>query len=55
MKLRYEAFLDGKLGFRQIDQVLERVLASGQVPHLPLHDLESLLEQDRLARQLAQA
>ena len=54
-EIAVQAFLDGKLGFRQIDQLLERVLASGQVPHLPLSDLESLLEQDRLARQLAQA
>lgn len=46
------AFLDGKIGFRQIDQVLQEVLQ--QVPHQQLNDLEHLWRQDAEARLVAE-
>lgn len=46
------AFLEGKIGFRQIDQVLQEVLQ--QVPHQELRELEHLWQQDQQARIVAQ-
>jgi len=46
-----EAFLNQKIGFRMIDQVIARVMDT--LPHGPLADLDSLIEQDKLARTVA--
>jgi 1-deoxy-D-xylulose-5-phosphate reductoisomerase len=43
-----QAFLDRQIGFRMIDQVVERVLH--QMPNRTVTDVESLLEADRQAR-----
>ncbi|KIF82580.1 1-deoxy-D-xylulose-5-phosphate reductoisomerase [Noviherbaspirillum autotrophicum] len=48
-----EAFLDRKIGFRAIDRVITQVM--DQVPHGEAGDVEGLLEQDRRAREAAQA
>ncbi len=48
-----EAFLNRKIGFRAIDNVIARVM--DRVPHGEAGDVEALLEQDRLAREAAQA
>jgi 1-deoxy-D-xylulose-5-phosphate reductoisomerase len=44
-----QAFLDRRIGFRMIDQVIARVLDKVQI-HASVSCVESLLEQDRLAR-----
>ena len=46
-----QAFLNQKIGFRMIDQVIARVM--DKLPHGPLGDLDSLIEQDKLARSVA--
>jgi 1-deoxy-D-xylulose-5-phosphate reductoisomerase len=46
-----QAFLDRRIGFRMIDRVIERVLQ--KMPGVQVKDVESLLEQDRQARELA--
>ncbi|MFC5475212.1 1-deoxy-D-xylulose-5-phosphate reductoisomerase [Paraherbaspirillum soli] len=49
-EIAVQAFLDGKIGFRMIDQLIARTMDK-----LPLHavtDINSLLEQDLLARQV---
>ncbi|KAF3996258.1 1-deoxy-D-xylulose-5-phosphate reductoisomerase [Glaciimonas immobilis] len=43
-----EAFLDGKIGFRMIDQLISRTMDT--LPICSVTDIDSLLEQDRLAR-----
>ncbi|MGS0740320.1 1-deoxy-D-xylulose-5-phosphate reductoisomerase [Glaciimonas sp. GG7] len=43
-----EAFLDEKIGFRMIDQLIARTM--DQLPLCPVSDIQSLLEQDQLAR-----
>ncbi len=48
-----DAFLNMKLGFRKIDQLIARVL--DKVPNQSVQDIASLLEQDQLARKTAQA
>jgi 1-deoxy-D-xylulose-5-phosphate reductoisomerase len=48
-----QAFLDRKIGFRAIDRVIARVMEA--VPHGDVADIDSLLEQDRLARAAAQS
>jgi 1-deoxy-D-xylulose-5-phosphate reductoisomerase len=48
-----QAFLDRKIGFRAIDRVIARVMQA--VPHGDVADIDSLLEQDRLARAAAQS
>jgi 1-deoxy-D-xylulose-5-phosphate reductoisomerase len=48
-----QAFLDRKIGFRAIDRVIARVMQA--VPHGDVADIDSLLEQDRLARATAQS
>lgn len=45
------AFLNREIGFRMIDQLIARVM--DELTHEPVHDVESLLEQDARARQLA--
>lgn len=48
-----QAFLDEKIGFRQIDRILQEVLA--RVPQGAVADLDSLLAQDAHARACAQS
>ncbi|QDZ27604.1 1-deoxy-D-xylulose-5-phosphate reductoisomerase [Noviherbaspirillum sp. UKPF54] len=48
-----EAFLDRKIGFRAIDRLIAQVM--DRVPHGEAGDVGTLLEQDRRARQAAQA
>jgi 1-deoxy-D-xylulose-5-phosphate reductoisomerase len=43
-----QAFLNQEIGFRMIDQVIARVM--DKLPHAPLADIDSLIEQDQLAR-----
>lgn len=45
-----QAFLDRQIGFRMIDQLIERVL--GRLPHRDVTSLEDVLEHDRQAREL---
>ncbi|RXZ39080.1 1-deoxy-D-xylulose-5-phosphate reductoisomerase [Oxalobacteraceae bacterium CAVE-383] len=45
------AFLDGEIGFRAIDRVIENVLQ--RIPAAPVTDIETLFEQDREARAVA--
>lgn len=47
------AFLAGRIGFRMIDQIIDKVL--NQVSVVAFHDVESLLVQDQLARMHANA
>jgi 1-deoxy-D-xylulose-5-phosphate reductoisomerase len=46
-----EAFLNGEIGFRMIDQLIARVMDA--LPAEPVSDIDALLEQDRRARSLA--
>lgn len=46
-----EAFLDRKIGFRMIDQLITRVM--DQMPTREINHLDELHEQDRQARQIA--
>jgi 1-deoxy-D-xylulose-5-phosphate reductoisomerase len=46
-----EAFLDRQIGFRMIDQVIARVL--DQLPNHAVTDIDSLVEQDRRAREVS--
>ncbi len=46
-----QAFLDLRIGFRQIDRVIARVMQ--QVPHGAVDSIEALMEQDALARAAA--
>jgi len=46
-----EAFLNRQIGFRMIDQLIDRVM--NVIPHEPVADIGALLEQDRRARVLA--
>ncbi|GAA4029896.1 1-deoxy-D-xylulose-5-phosphate reductoisomerase [Actimicrobium antarcticum] len=48
-----EAFLDGRIGFRQIDQLISRVMHAATPEAVA--DIAGLFEQDRHARQLANA
>ncbi|MGH8810145.1 MAG: 1-deoxy-D-xylulose-5-phosphate reductoisomerase, partial [Noviherbaspirillum sp.] len=48
-----DAFLERKIGFREIDRLIARVMH--QLPHGEVTDIEALLEQDRLAREAAQS
>lgn len=45
------AFLDQRIGFRKIDELIEKVL--NRVPSVAIESVESLLEQDQLARSAA--
>lgn len=46
-----DAFLNLKIGFRMIDQLIARVM--DMLPHRPVTDIDDLIEQDRHARQVA--
>ena len=46
-----QAFLDRKIGFRKIDQVIARVLE--RVTRVEVTNIEALLEQDQIARAVA--
>jgi len=48
-----QAFLDGRIGFRMIDQIIARTLDKLPVTDLP--DLDAIFEQDRRARAVAEA
>lgn len=48
-----EAFLDRKLGFREIDRLIARVMDA--LPHTEITDIGALLEQDRRAREAARS
>lgn len=45
-----QAFLDRKIGFRAIDQLIARVM--DKLPHGEVTDIETLFEQDRRAREI---
>ncbi|MEN3295216.1 MAG: 1-deoxy-D-xylulose-5-phosphate reductoisomerase [Burkholderiales bacterium] len=46
-----QAFLDRRIGFRKIDQVIAQVM--DRLPHTEITDIAALLEQDRRARETA--
>ena len=46
-----QAFLDRRVGFRMIDQLIARVMDA--LPHGEIVDIENVIEQDRRARELA--
>ncbi|HWW03882.1 1-deoxy-D-xylulose-5-phosphate reductoisomerase [Collimonas sp.] len=48
-EIAVQAFLDGKIGFRMIDQLIARTV--DKLPLCAVSDIDSLLEQDLLARQ----
>ena len=48
-----QAFLDRKIGFRMIDQLIERAMDT--LAPVDVHDIGDLLEQDRIARQITLA
>ena len=50
-EIAVEAFLDRKIGFRKINELIATVMA--KIPSTAVSDLESLLEQDQRARDLA--
>ena len=52
-EIAVDAFLDRKIGFRKIPQIIEKVL--NRVPNAPVNDLNSLLAQDQRAREAARA
>jgi 1-deoxy-D-xylulose-5-phosphate reductoisomerase len=47
-EIAVEAFLDRRVGFRKIPELIEQVL--NRLPNTPVNDLESVLAQDELAR-----
>jgi len=50
-EMAVQAFLDGQIGFRMIDQLIASVME--RLPHGAVADIEAVLEQDRAARSLA--
>ncbi|MFS0754338.1 1-deoxy-D-xylulose-5-phosphate reductoisomerase [Noviherbaspirillum sp. 1P10PC] len=50
-EIAVEAFLNRQIGFRMIDQLIDRVMNT--IPHEPVADIGALLEQDGRARALA--
>lgn len=50
-EIAVQAFLDGRIGFRVIDQLIARVMAA--LPSGPVTDIESVFEQDQRARDVA--
>ena len=48
-----QAFLDEKIGFHMIDQLIARTM--DKLPLFPVTDIDALLEQDQLARQTVQS
>jgi 1-deoxy-D-xylulose-5-phosphate reductoisomerase len=47
-EIAVQAFLDGKMGFRQIPQLVDAVMNSVAVS--PVHTVEDVMQQDRVAR-----
>ena len=47
-----QAFLEERIGFRQIDALIAQVM--DKLPVCAIDDIESVFEQDRLARELAE-
>jgi 1-deoxy-D-xylulose-5-phosphate reductoisomerase len=47
-EIAVEAFLDRRVGFRKIPELIEQVL--NRLPNTPVNDLDSVLAQDELAR-----
>ncbi len=52
-EIAVQAFLDREIGFRMIDQLIQRVM--DRLPGRTVSGLDDLLEQDRAARELARA
>jgi len=52
-EIAVQAFLDREIGFRMIDQLIQRVM--DKLPGRAVSGLDDLLDQDRAARQLARA
>lgn len=52
-EIAVQAFLDGRIGFRMIDQLIARVMAA--LPSGPVTDIESVFEQDQRARDAAES
>lgn len=50
-EIAVQAFLEGRIGFRMIDQLIARVM--DKLPSAAIKDIESVFEQDRHARELA--
>jgi 1-deoxy-D-xylulose-5-phosphate reductoisomerase len=50
-EIAVQAFLDRRVGFRMIDQIVARVM--DQVPYTTVTDIGALMEQDRVAREAA--
>ncbi|MFJ7566021.1 1-deoxy-D-xylulose-5-phosphate reductoisomerase [Herminiimonas sp. NPDC097707] len=50
-EIAVQAFLDGRIGFRAIDQLIARVMAA--LPSSPVTDIDTVFEQDRRARDTA--
>jgi 1-deoxy-D-xylulose-5-phosphate reductoisomerase len=48
-EIAVQAFLDGRIGFRMIDQLIASVM--DRLPHGDVTDIGGILEQDRLARE----
>ena len=48
-----EAFLERRIGFRDIDRVIRRVMDA--VPHGPASSIDAVMAQDARARDAAQA
>ena len=52
-EIAVQAFLDRKIGFRMIDQLVARVMDA--LPNVVLSDIDVVVEQDRRARELAES
>jgi 1-deoxy-D-xylulose-5-phosphate reductoisomerase len=50
-EIAVQEFLDGRIGFRAIDQLIARVM--DKLPSSALSDIDSVFEQDRIARDIA--
>ncbi len=50
-EIAVQAFLDGRIGFRAIDQLIARVMAA--LPSSSVTDIDTVFEQDRRARDVA--
>jgi len=50
-EIAVQAFLDGRIGFRMIDQLIARVM--DRLPSGAVSDIDAVFEQDRHARDLA--
>jgi 1-deoxy-D-xylulose-5-phosphate reductoisomerase len=50
-EIAVQAFLDGRIGFRVIDQLISRVM--DKLPSGAFSDIDSVFEQDRIARDVA--